>query len=225
MEIIYGYSDSYDQSLQLAAQACRDQDRTGNNTLDITHLFHVSVILLRHGFPDDVAVAGLLHGSVEDHEAETPLAEAQLETSRAELVSSPPGCEANVQSREHSWALQKRDELDRARQAGWKDIAVICASALLDARRTARYMCQGDSHTCERHSRASMQTLDYCLHVLLVARKVLGHHPLVDELANAAQELMWTVELTTGRDQARRGWPFRSMSWGKSGTRVTSRRM
>lgn len=195
MEIRRGYSKSYDQSLRLAAQAYRDQDRRRDDTLDITHPFQVSVILLRHGFSDEVAIAGLLRDSVEDQEAEVSLIEAQLETPVAGLVSSPPECKANVQGRDRSWALQRREALDRARQEGREAMAVVSADALLRARRTAHCMSQGDSQACERPNRTSMQILSYCLQVLQVAREGLGHHSLVNELADAVQELMWTVEI------------------------------
>jgi (p)ppGpp synthase/HD superfamily hydrolase len=194
VEVRRGYSESYDQSLQSAVQAYRDQDRARDDTLDITHAFHVSVILLRHGFSDDVAIAGLLHDSIEKPSAH--LIEAQLETPAAGLVNLPPGSEASAQGWDRSWTLQKREALDRACRAGWRAVAVVSADALLHARHTAQRVLREDALARKHLSRDSTQMLSYCLQVLQVAREELGCHSLVGELADAVQGLMWTIEIT-----------------------------
>src|SRR5438874_1580318 len=60
------FSARYDAALVLAARAHRDQLRKGTDIPYIAHPTHVSVILIRHGFGEDLAIAGLLHDVVED---------------------------------------------------------------------------------------------------------------------------------------------------------------
>ena len=60
------FSSRYDAALALAARAHRDQLRKGTDLPYVTHPAHVSIILLRHGFGEDLAIAGLLHDVVED---------------------------------------------------------------------------------------------------------------------------------------------------------------
>lgn len=60
------FSPRYDAALKLAARAHRDQVRKGTDVPYIAHVAHVSAILLRHGFDEDLAIAGLLHDIVED---------------------------------------------------------------------------------------------------------------------------------------------------------------
>ena len=67
-----GFSPRYDAALALAARAHRDQVRKSTDLPYITHVVHVSVILIHHGFGEDLAIAGLLHDVVED--CDVPLA-------------------------------------------------------------------------------------------------------------------------------------------------------
>jgi (p)ppGpp synthase/HD superfamily hydrolase len=60
------FSARYDAALVLAARAHRDQVRKGTDIPYIAHPAHVSVILIRHGFGEELAIAGLLHDVVED---------------------------------------------------------------------------------------------------------------------------------------------------------------
>src|SRR5262245_24388558 len=62
----FGFSPRYDAALALAARAHRSQLRKGTDLPYIAHPVHVSLILIRHGFGEDLAIAGLLHDVVED---------------------------------------------------------------------------------------------------------------------------------------------------------------
>ena len=69
------YSERYEAALAMAARTHRDQTRKASDVPYIVHLAHVSVILIRHGFGEDLAIAGLLHDAVEDQDL--PLVEVE----------------------------------------------------------------------------------------------------------------------------------------------------
>ena len=66
LSIECGFLSRYDAALALAARAHRDQLRKGTDLPYIAHPVHVSIILIRHGFGEDLTIAGLLHDVVED---------------------------------------------------------------------------------------------------------------------------------------------------------------
>ncbi|MBK7402819.1 MAG: bifunctional (p)ppGpp synthetase/guanosine-3',5'-bis(diphosphate) 3'-pyrophosphohydrolase, partial [Myxococcales bacterium] len=60
------YSERYARALGIAARAHRDQVRKGKDVPYVTHPVHVARILDRHGFSEDLVLAGLLHDVLED---------------------------------------------------------------------------------------------------------------------------------------------------------------
>jgi (p)ppGpp synthase/HD superfamily hydrolase len=82
------YSDRYQAALILAAHAHRTQERKGSDVPYIVHPVQVSVILLRHGFAEDVAIAGLLHDVVEDQDVPLARIEADFGPEVAEMVAA-----------------------------------------------------------------------------------------------------------------------------------------
>ena len=82
------YSERYDEALALAARAHRHQTRKGSDVPYLVHVVHVSVILLGHGFPRDVAIAGLLHDVVEDQGIPLSDIEADFGQAVANMVAA-----------------------------------------------------------------------------------------------------------------------------------------
>lgn len=89
-----GFSSRVDQALILAAIVHRDQRRKGTPVPYIIHPVHVARILERHGWPEDVVIAGLLHDAVEDLEAEDPRRRAQLRAEYGPIAEVPDDPEA-----------------------------------------------------------------------------------------------------------------------------------
>jgi (p)ppGpp synthase/HD superfamily hydrolase len=83
-----GFSARYDAALTLAAIAHRDQVRKGTDIPYIAHPFHVSLILIRHGFGEDLAVAGLLHDVVEDTDVPLERIAAEFGDDVARLIAA-----------------------------------------------------------------------------------------------------------------------------------------
>lgn len=66
------YSERLDRAFVLAAAVHDVQRRKGTAIPYIIHPYHVALILDRHGWPEDVVVAGALHDVLEDARCERP---------------------------------------------------------------------------------------------------------------------------------------------------------
>jgi (p)ppGpp synthase/HD superfamily hydrolase len=188
-----GYSELYERALRVAAIAHRDQDRKGSNVPYITHPVQVSLILLSHGFPSDLAIAGLLHDVVEDQEYPLSQIEAAFGPRVAEIVAALSEDKKDVRGNKRPWEVRKREALEHMRRAD-QDVAAVKAAdtlhnircILLDAR-------QEGTEVWERFTRGPNLMLSYYRQIAQVAREHLGDHPLVDELADAIEDLA-TIE-------------------------------
>jgi (p)ppGpp synthase/HD superfamily hydrolase len=191
------YSGPYEAALALAARAHQDQVRKVGGDPYITHLVHVSVILLRHGFSEDVAIAGLLHDMVEDQDV--PLADIQAEfgPAVAEMVDvlTEQKREGEV---ERPWEVRKREALARLRQGSLAAVAVKAADTLHNAHSMALGLRRDGPAIWRSLSRGPAETLWYYRSVAAIVRERLGAHPLVEELEAAIMRL----EQVTGSEGA-----------------------
>lgn len=182
------YSPIIDRALGLAATAHRSQQRKGSAVPYIAHPAHVAIMLIKHGFPEDAVVAGILHDVVEDTEITHAEVEAQFGSAVAGLVDQ-------VSEKKHEggvklpWLARKQELLERLSQAGPLAAAVKsadslhnCQTLLADLRR------HGDATW--RHFRSSpAEQLWFFQTLAAVLRGVLGGHPLNDELDEAVAQL------------------------------------
>ena len=184
-----GYSELYEDALRLAAIAHRHQNRKGCDLPYITHPVHVSVILLRHGFPTEVAIAGLLHDVVEDQGYDLSQIEHRFGPRVAEIVAALSERKADAQGVKRPWEVRKQEGLEHMRQTSLEAVAVKTADALHNTRCTALDARREGPQVWLRFTRGPEPTLDYYQQVLQVARQRLQDHPLVDELADALEDL------------------------------------
>ena len=193
------YSQRYEAALTLAAQAHRHQDRKVGDVPYIVHPVHVSTILLRHGFAEDVVIAGLLHDVVEDQDVPLARIEAEFGPQVSDIV------EAITERRleaggERLWEDRKRDLLDQVRAASREAVAVKAADALHSARSLARDLKRYGPTLWGHFSRGPGPSLQYYQQVVAIVRDGLGQHPLADELAGAVQDLAQVIA-GTGAEQ------------------------
>jgi (p)ppGpp synthase/HD superfamily hydrolase len=61
------YSEALERAIAFAIQAHHGQTRKGQPEVPyVVHPLHVGFLLSRHGLPEDICIAGLLHDTVED---------------------------------------------------------------------------------------------------------------------------------------------------------------
>jgi (p)ppGpp synthase/HD superfamily hydrolase len=189
-----GYSELYERALRVAAIAHRDQDRKGSDVPYITHPVQVSLILLRHGFPSDVVIAGLLHDVVEDQGYPLSQIEEAFGPQVAEIVAALSEDKRDIQGNKRPWEVRKREALEHMRQAGQGVAAVKAADTLHNIRCILLDAQREGTEVWERFARGPDLMLNYYRQIAQVAREQLGEHPLVDELTDATEDLA-TIEL------------------------------
>jgi (p)ppGpp synthase/HD superfamily hydrolase len=195
MRIERGYSERYEQALRLAASAHRSQNRKAGDVPYITHPFHVSVILLRHGFSTDVAIAGLLHDVVEDQGFALSEIEERFGGRVAGFVAALSERKQDAHGVKRPWEVRKREALEHMRQGDTEVAAIKVADALHNARSMAQDVRQDGPETWKRFNRGPESQLDYYRSILEIARERLRDHPMVDELAEAIEDLAQIVGL------------------------------
>jgi len=191
---VLAYSERYEQALRLATTAHRHQNRKGADLPYISHPVHVSVILLRHGFSTDVAIAGLLHDVVEDQGVDLSEIEEQFGPQVAEFVAALSERKTDDQGARRPWEVRKREALEHMREGSLEVVAVKAADALHNARATALDARREGPSVWQRFTRGPHALVDHYRDIVQVARERMGHHPLVDELAEAVEELAQVVE-------------------------------
>jgi len=189
-----GYSERYEQALRMAAVAHRPQSRKSSDLPYVTHPFHVSVILLRHGFSMDVAIAGLLHDVVEDQGIALSEIEAEFGPRVAGFVAALSECKRDAQGNRRPWEVRKQEVLDCVRQAAPEVAAIKAADTLHNARCTLQDVRRDGPEVWQRFNRGAALQLDYYRRIVQVARERLGDHAIVDELAELVAELGGEVD-------------------------------
>jgi (p)ppGpp synthase/HD superfamily hydrolase len=186
------FSERYEAAFALAASAHSDQVRKVGGEPYIVHLAHVSVMLLRSGFSEDVVVAGLLHDAVEDRNVPLAEIEAGFGAAVAEMVSA-------VTERKYedgvprSWEDRKREALDQLRRASEGAVAVKAADTLHNTHSILLAVREGGDAIWERFSRGPQETLGYYGNVAGIVRQRLGDHPLSCELDAALNRLRHAI--------------------------------
>ena len=191
------FSERYEAALALAAGAHQGQTRKAGGEPYIVHVVHVSVILLRHGFSEDVAIAGLLHDVVEDQGIALSCIQSNFGPAVAEMVQALS--ERKTEGGEtRPWEARKRELLAQLRAAGPQTAAIKAADTLHNARRTAADLRREGPRLWRLFSRGPQQSLWYYENVVVIVREHLGAHPLAEELAAAVQDLERAIAESSG---------------------------
>jgi len=192
------YSERYDAALALAASTHAGQTRKGSTIPYIVHPVHVSIVLIRHGFPEDVAIAGLLHDIVEDQDYPLSEIEASFGPAVAEMVAAATEQKKEA-GRPRPWEDRKREALHHIRQASIEAVAVKAADVLCNARTLASALRQEGSSVWVHFSRGPEQSIWYYRSLSDLARQRMAGHPMLAELDEAVRDLEQAISETQGR--------------------------
>lgn len=188
------YSEYYEKALSMAMSAHRHQVRKGTDLPYAIHPVHVSVILVRHGFPQDVVIAGLLHDVVEDTDVHLEEIEAQFGAAVAEMVDAlteqkQEGGRQAIEGEKRPWEIRKREALDQLSMSSLGAVAVKAADLLHNARALAEQLGREGSTAWSHYTRGPDLVLWYYRSVVDIVRERLGSHPLAVETEQAVVEL------------------------------------
>jgi (p)ppGpp synthase/HD superfamily hydrolase len=187
------YSEQYEAALILAAREHRTQNRKGTDIPYITHPVLVSIILARHGFSDQVVIAGLLHDVVEDQNYPLTMVEAEFGAEVAEIVEALSEQKRSATGEIRPWLERKLESLEKLHRASTGAVAVKAADALHNIRALEADLRRNGPAVWERFNADPRSSLWYYQRVALLARERLDGHPLVIELEEAVATLTLMV--------------------------------
>jgi (p)ppGpp synthase/HD superfamily hydrolase len=189
------YSARYEAALVLAIRAHRAQLRKGSDIPYASHPIHVSVILLRHGYHEDLAVAGLLHDVVEDQDVSIGSIGEEFGPVVAEIVSAVTEKKSEGGAK-RPWEVRKQEALAHMREGSLSVAALKAADVLHNSHSFAAQLRETGPGTWRHFSRGPEDALWYYRSVAEVARERLGPAPLVEELEQAIRDLEQTIAET-----------------------------
>ncbi|MGD2178691.1 MAG: HD domain-containing protein [Anaerolineae bacterium] len=196
-----GYSQQYEEALQVAMLAHHQQMRKGSQLPYIVHPVHVSVILLRHGFATEVVIAGLLHDVVEDQGYDLAEIEGRFGLRVARIVEALTEQKRDARGERRPWDVRKREALQQMRGASREAVAVKAADTLHNACSFIQDLRREGPQVWQHFNRGPQSQLDYYRQILHVTEERLGNHPLAAELAEAVKKLAQVVEETSPEDE------------------------
>jgi (p)ppGpp synthase/HD superfamily hydrolase len=203
MEPQTGYSALYEEALQLAARAHRGQSRKTGDVPYITHPVHVSMILARYGFSDEVMTAAVLHDVVEDQDVTLDQVADRFGDRVAEIVDVMTEQKLDEAGNRRPWEIRKQEAVAHMRQADPEAAAVKVADTIHNARSILRDMARDGVEIWDRFNRGPKAQIGYYQRVLAAGREQLPAHPLVDELADAVVELETVVNAMVDQEAER----------------------
>jgi (p)ppGpp synthase/HD superfamily hydrolase len=126
----------YDEALTYAAKLHRTQTRKGTTIPYLSHLLAVSSLVLEAGGDEDLAIAGLLHDSLEDQAASTSFGELEYRfgTRVADIVRACSDAEPAPGEQKPPWQERKRAYLEHLESAPADVLIVSRADKLHNAR-------------------------------------------------------------------------------------------
>lgn len=182
------FSRRFDAALAFAARAHRTQVRKGTDVPYIVHPVTVATILGRHGFDEDLQIAGLLHDAVEDTEATMEEIREAFGAEVARLVESVTEIKGEGGVR-RPWRVRKEEMLATLERADRSMAALKAADALHNAQATLTELDASGDVVWSRFNAPPADSAWYYGEVARLCAAVLGDHPLAHELMAAVEEL------------------------------------
>ncbi len=183
-------SPRLEAALALAATAHRAQLRKGTDVPYIVHPVAVALILLGHGFDEDLLVAALLHDTVEDTDVELETIRARFGDGVGDLVDAvtEKKLEDGVK---RPWKVRKAEALEHMANVADARVAVLKAADLLHNMQStlADVRARGSAETFARFGAPGADWIRYHQEMTALVLSRLGDHPLARDLGAAAAEL------------------------------------
>jgi (p)ppGpp synthase/HD superfamily hydrolase len=210
-----GFSRTFDRALVLAALVHAGATRKGTAIPYIIHPVHVAAILLRHGYPEPVAVAALLHDVLEDIDYEDGTVQLAVRTTFP-LAALPAGVvdaatfrppflqfvrgefgdhvfslvegmtePKNDGGQRRSWRERREIVLERLKDGSEELVALKAADVLHNVRSIAEDIAHHGATVLGRFKASPAETLWYYQSVAEIVRQRLGTAPIAIEVSEA----------------------------------------
>lgn len=182
------YSDVFDRALILSAQAHKEQLRKGTAIPYVVHPVHVAMVLQKYQFPDEVVIAALLHDVVEDTDVPLSRISAEFGGAVARLVDAVSEKKTEG-GKLRSWRERKAEKIAHLADSDRLVGALKAADALHNCNAMLRDLQDQGAALWGKFRGSSADQLWYYTSLAAITRRLLGGHPLNDELDAAVAEL------------------------------------
>ncbi len=182
------YSPVLDRALVIAAQAHKEQLRKGTAIPYIVHPTHVAMVLLKYQFPEEVVVAAVLHDVVEDTDIPLSQISAEFGAAVARLVDAVSEKKTEGGAL-RSWRERKQEKIAQLAAGDSLIAAVKAADALHNCHAMLRDLEEQGATLWSKFRGSSADQLWYYTSLAAITRRLLGGHPICDELDAAVAEL------------------------------------
>jgi (p)ppGpp synthase/HD superfamily hydrolase len=183
-----GYSPRFYRALVVAAQAHRAQVRKGTDVPYIVHPAQVAIILFRHGFDEDLAIAGALHDTVEDCDVSLQEIQREFGDDVAALVDSVTE-KKSENGTKRPWRVRKEEMLAHLAGSTARTAALKAADALHNAACTLDDVVAHGPRAWDRFNAGAAESIWYYREVSRLVSERLGDHELARELADVVEQL------------------------------------
>lgn len=122
-----------EKAIEVAAKAHDHQYRKTTDLPYIIHPFSVGIMLLQHGYSDEVVAAGILHDTVEDTELTLDEIKLAFGKTVSHIVKG-----ASEENKQLSWEERKKATLDHLTHESYEVCVVVCADKLHNIRSIRR---------------------------------------------------------------------------------------
>jgi len=149
---------------------------------------HVAIILMKHGFDEEVAIAGLLHDVVEDCNVSIDAIRTDFGDRVAELVAGVTETKTE-RGAERPWRVRKEEQLAHLAHASKDSAALKAADSLHNAETTLRDLEANGRAAWSRFKAPANEQICYYGEVARTVAERLGDHALARELQSAVDRL------------------------------------
>jgi (p)ppGpp synthase/HD superfamily hydrolase len=192
-----GFSPRVDAALILAARAHRTQVRKGTDIPYIVHPVQVALILLRHGFDEDLVVAGVLHDTVEDTDVEAEDIRSRFGAEVAALVAAVSEAKVDGDGARRPWRTRKAEQVAHLERADARVAALKAADALHNLQSTLADLKTVGAAVFQRFNAPPEDWLWYYGTVARLVGERLGDHALARELEAVMAEIAALVPVSS----------------------------
>jgi len=185
-----GFSHRLDLALAAATRAHHGAFRKGTDVPYAMHPFHVAFILERHGLPEDVVIAGLLHDVLEDSDV---YSEDDLRSEFGEEVLRLVKAVTELRRQggvRPPWEERKEEQLERLRGARVDEVSLKAADAIHNVRSLITDLDRDGIETLDRFTKGAAEVLWYYKTIATIVQDGLGESsPLSNEVRAAVESL------------------------------------
>ncbi|WP_059170407.1 HD domain-containing protein [Bacillus sp. FJAT-27445] len=171
-----------DKALRFAAEAHEGQYRKGTKTPYISHPVGVGMLLLKHGYSEDLVAAGILHDTVEDTDATLEDIKRKFGRLVADIVA---GC--SEPDKTLSWEERKEHTIEFLKTAPLEIKAVACADKLHNITSIFEDVKKGGEEVWSRFNRGRDKQ-EWYYRSLIDSLGSQGSFPLLEDLKSAVDK-------------------------------------